>query len=166
MVWARPGEGISGREALDVWDPKNWLLDGKTPDKVDFDENTDLVLPDSDTDYFMDFHRVEGWDPVYRNVTVGRNARMLHESARYFGNVWIKKGGQLDGRHGNIFQGASTFLRNDNRVYDDLRSGLIGQYLRVAKEPDAALEVITGAAVFDRVIITLYSTIFMPAVCL
>ncbi|MCC5843429.1 MAG: hypothetical protein JJU05_04180 [Verrucomicrobia bacterium] len=152
MEWAHPGKGIAGRSGLDVWDPENWRVDGEVPDEVVFDENTDLLLPDADDDYFMDFLRVSGWEPIYRHITVGRNARLRQENARIFGNIWIKKGGRMDGRHANFFHGGSTFLRNDNRIYDDFSSGIIGQYLMIRKDtPDTHLEVVHGAAVFDRV---------------
>lgn len=153
LVWAKPGEGVGGRGGLDVFDPQNWLLNGKTPTEAElvFDEKTDFVFPDSETPYKIDFIRIEGWPSLYRNVTVGRNAEVRDKSLKYYGNLWVKKGGVVFGSHGNSFYGGDTFIREDNGTWDDARSGRVGQYFTVRKpSPETSVEIIGAISFLDR----------------
>ncbi len=155
MVWAHPGEGVGGRESRDPWDPENWLLNGEHPDQVVFDENTDLLLPDSDEPYSMNFLGGSfDWNTMnYRHVTVGRNATMRANGAVFHGNVWIKEGGEVYHSHGSAFPGgAHTFFRHDGGLEEDPKSGQFGQFLFVRKsDPQTSLEMIGFLSTLDRV---------------
>jgi hypothetical protein len=73
MTWAKPGQNGGNRaRGLDPHDPSNWLLNGKPATEVLFDENTDIVLPDADKPYEINFQN-DKWSETYRHITVGRN---------------------------------------------------------------------------------------------
>ncbi|MCC5844592.1 MAG: hypothetical protein JJU05_10110 [Verrucomicrobia bacterium] len=155
LEWAHPGKsgGPNVRGGLDIWDPDNWLVNGEPATEVSTDEDTDLYFPDSDTPYSVVFLNVEGWSPIYRHVTVGRNARVVGLSNRFYGNIWVKKGGSLFGSHGNNYLGgAHTFLRHDESDPGEPRGGRFGQYLTLNKSgPDVSMEIIGTTSVLDRV---------------
>jgi hypothetical protein len=169
MEWAHPGKsgGVRTRNGLDVWDPANWLLDGQPCEEVIFDENTDLVLPASDTPYSFSTHDVPGWtgNAVFRHVTVGENASLGNMGVRFFGNIWIKKGGRIGGGEGNTFVGQDTFYRIDDDHDPDhpekfaLRENdsvyprdMQFQYLRLEKDtPETSMELLGGFSAQDRV---------------
>ncbi|MBL7133085.1 MAG: hypothetical protein ISS78_03220 [Phycisphaerae bacterium] len=125
LIWNIHGkaEMIGGRRGgLDGRNPANWInaATGK-PAKSIPDMDTDMILPDSDTPYTVNFHCVEGSRISYcRHVTIGRNAtiRMAghphRNSIRFFGNVWVRATGRIETYGHMYFIGDhDTFLRQD-----------------------------------------------------
>jgi len=123
-VWANPGKSggtpasKSGRGAIDVTDPKNWLQDGKPAEELVLDENTDLLFPACETRYSVGFRGTDILE-VCRHVTIEPGAGFVGggdgRGRKIYGNVWIKRGGQSDSQGATGFLGARhTFFRNDN----------------------------------------------------
>ena len=125
LIWNIHGEAkmIPGRRGgLDGRNPENWIdaATGK-PAKSIPDRDTDIILPDSDTPYTVNFHCVKGSRATFlRHVTIGRNATIRlaghphRNSVKLFGNLWVRPTGKIDtyGRM-NFIGDRHTFLRRD-----------------------------------------------------
>jgi hypothetical protein len=162
LVWAKPGTSggaTAGRGALDATDPKNWLEDGKTPAKVVLDENTDLVLPASETRYRVGF-RGSDIREVVRHVTVESGAAFVGGGdgvgRSLYGNVWVKRGGGIDAQGATRFLGGQhVFFRNDNTRQTALSMGrgdgiMSSQYFQFKKENNASVEFLGHVTVLDE----------------
>ena len=161
LVWAHPGKSGSPRvrNALDPTDPANWLVDGKTPQKVVLDENTDLLLPASETRYTIGF-RGTPIREVLRHVTIEAGAQFVGggdgRGRKVYGNVWIRKGGKLYAQGATDFLGGRhTFFRNDNVLANptgerkrDLHR--CSQYFTFNKENGRSVEFLGIVTVLDE----------------
>jgi hypothetical protein len=158
MTWAKPGQSGGSRvRGLSPHDPSNWLLNGQPAAEVLFDENTDIVLPDSDTPYELNF-RNDNWQEIYRHVTVGRNAALSGggdgRGRTIHGNVWIREGGNLSAQGATRFAGAShTFLRNDSSARPEEKRRnyqMCSQYFQFQKAAEASVEFLGHVTVLDE----------------
>jgi hypothetical protein len=158
MTWAKPGQNGGSRvRGLSPQEPANWLLNGQPATEVVFDENTDIVLPDSETPYELNF-RHDNWPETYRHVTVGRNAtfggggdgrgRTIH------GNVWIREGGSMYAQGATQFSGnAHTFFRNDSSAKPEEKRRnyqMCSQYFLFAKAAGVGVEFLGHVTVLDE----------------
>jgi hypothetical protein len=167
MTWARPGisGGLRGDHRLagkgvPMMDPANWLLNGKPCQKVEFDENTDIVLPDSSKLYELNGREDPGWPETFRSITVGRNAVLGGggdgKGRKIFGNVWIKAGGGMDSQGAAMFLGSQhVFFRNDNtpktiRGTDRGQGIMSSQYFTFNKTDGASVEFLGHVSVLDE----------------
>jgi hypothetical protein len=152
LVWANPGQ--SGRWhprriGLDPTDPRNWLENGKPCSRLVLDENTDLVLPASDAEYTVGFRKSPVRE-VMRHLTVEAGAGFIGggdgRGRQIYGNVWIKKGGQLHVQGStSLLGGRHTFYRNDNY------GAGCSQYFSFSKDtPEASVEFLGYAATSDE----------------
>jgi len=148
LVWAHPGESgaVYPRPTpRDPTDPKNWREDGRPCETFVLDEQTDLVLPPSETPYVVNF-REGPVREVVRHVTVGAGATFAGVSRAVRGNIWVKRGGSI-GCHGstNFVGERHTFFRNDNDT------GLDSQYYTFNKEqPELSVEFLGRTATLDE----------------
>jgi len=131
LVWAHPGKSD---RSVDPTQPRNWLENGKPATKP-FDEETDLVFPDSDSRYMA---RVKKQTLACRHLTVGRNAFVSLQKLTVHGNVWIKEGGDI-GWLEEFSGDEHTFARNDNSKPGSFR---IANKLTLTKSPDASAEIV------------------------
>ena len=125
LIWNVYGDAemIPGnRGGLDGRNPKNWINAATgEPAKSIPDMDTDIILPDSDTTYVVNFHCVEGTKISFcRHMTVGRNATIRlgghphNSSIRFLGNVWVRPTGTIVTYGHMYYVGANdTFLRQD-----------------------------------------------------
>ena len=152
LVWAKPGvNGVpKARNANDlvVTEAKNWLENGK-PATALWDEETDLVLPSTGTKYELSF-RDCGTPQVYRHITVGSNATLNGGGdgvgRQIFGNVWIKRGGEIGSQGATSVLGKRhTFFRNDNDAH-----GADAQYYNFAKSDHRSAEFIGVSGTGDE----------------
>ena len=152
LIWNTGGSAktIPGRHrGFDGLDPANWI-DAATgrPAKSIPDMDTDVILPDSDEPYRVNFHNPEGVRAAFcRHMTVGRNATILlaghphKNSIRFLGNVWVRATGKIVTYGRMHFIGAhDTFLRQDwpedgklKRMHDER---LVAPYDPAAKSTD------------------------------
>jgi len=114
FIWARADTTPArGKPRPDIAAPANWIdaATGKAPDAGP-DMETDLIFPDADKKY-----RVDGKGLVCRHLTVGRNADVQPGgggSLSVFGNLWVRRGGNLYVYRRIIFAGnRHTFCRKD-----------------------------------------------------
>ncbi len=125
LIWNIHGkaEMIRGRRGgLDGRNPTNWInaATGKPAESIP-DMDTDMILPDSDTPYAVNFHCVKGARISYcRHATIGRNATIRtaghphNNSIRFFGNVWVRATGRIETYgHMHFIGDHDTFLRQD-----------------------------------------------------
>lgn len=115
LVWDHPGVKASDKKGrLDPKDPANWI-DARTGEPATAlpDERTDVVFT-AGTDIWIKRWR----DFSVRHMTIEPDARVhLHHgnsANRFFGNVWIKEGGQFYTMGITVTGGQHAFLRNDN----------------------------------------------------
>jgi len=162
MVWAKPGTsgGRRVRGGINLLDPSNWTEDGKPCRKVVFDENTDIVLPASDTPYQINGREDRGWPDAFRHITVERNAVLGGggdgKGRKIHGNVWIKPGGGMDAQGATQFLGAGhAFFRNDNTMKTARGTGrgqgiMSSQYFVFNKTDGASVEFLGHVTVLDE----------------
>jgi hypothetical protein len=157
-VWAHPGQSGSKRvkNALDPTDPINWLVDGKPATELVLDDQADMLLPASEKPYTVGFRDTSVRETL-RHLTVESGAEFRGggdgAGRRFYGNVWVKKGGKIYAQGSTAFAGAQhTFLRNDNAVpVAELNSSVntSSQYFRFNKE-DASVELLGVVSVLDE----------------
>ncbi len=147
LIWNIHGsaEKVGGRRGgLDGRNPANWINAATgQPAKSIPDMDTDIILPDSDTPYTVNFYgpKVSYW----RHVTIGRNAKILtgghrDNSIQIFGNVWVRATGEISTYGSMHFIGdRDTFLRQDwpedgmlKKMHDER---LVAPYDPKAKNP-------------------------------
>jgi len=122
LTWAKPGVSAGGRNQPDPLDPANWLLDGKPCTELVFDEDTDVLLPASQTVYVVNFRDLKQIPrQVHRHITVesGANFRGGGDGIgrQIHGNLWVKRGGALSAQGASQWVGnRHTFVRNDNQA--------------------------------------------------
>ena len=152
LIWNIHGsaENIGGRQSggLDGSNPANWInaATGK-PAKSIPDMDTDMILPDSDTPYTVNFCCVKGTRVSYcRHVTIGRNAKIHtaghphRNSIQICGNVWVRATGEISTYgHMHFIGDRDTFLRQDwpedgmlKKMHDER---LVAPYDPKAKNP-------------------------------
>jgi hypothetical protein len=158
-VWAHPGEGTSdskgGKRGLR--DPNSWLENGKPPEKVVFDELTDLVFPSSETRYYISTGSL-GQGQVFRHITIGRNCDVSGGGdgvgRSIYGNVWVKRYGRLYAQGGTRILGKEhSFIRNDNIQPANKKlpgNPMISQYIGFHKGKDSSVEIIGWVTVLDE----------------
>lgn len=159
MTWAKPGQNGGKRtKGLDPFDPANWLENGKPCTKVEFDENTDLVLPASDKPYEINF-RDDPWTEIYRHITVESGAFFSGggdgRGRKIYGNVWIKAGGAMYSQGATEFLGShDTFFRNDSSALAQTRMNvnhqMCSQYFTFGKDKDKSVEFLGHVTVLDE----------------
>ena len=117
LIWAHPGEKQSRRRPRhDPANPTNWIdaATGKPAESVP-DMNTDIIFPDSDTEYQVADVKPKSWS--CRHLTVGRGAKVSPTrgaSLSLFGNLWIRPQGNLYVYRTLKPSGSSnTFIRKD-----------------------------------------------------
>ena len=161
MTWAKPGENGGKRvKGLDPADPANWLENGKPAKTVEFDENTDIVLPSSDVPYVINFRddNEETWQELYRHVTVGENCDFNGggdgRGRMITGNVWIKRGGSMYAQGATKFAGTQhTFFRNDSSDLEstkDVNYQMFSQYFEFLKEEGKSVEFLGHVTCLDE----------------
>lgn len=160
MTWAKPGQngGKRVKEGLDPFDPANWLEDGKPCAKVEFDENTDLLMPASDVPYEISF-RDDAWPEIYRHITVERGCCFGGggdgRGRKVYGNVWVKEGGDIYAQGATDFLGdRHTFFRNDSGTLANTRKHvdyrMCSQYFMFGKDKDKSVEFLGHVTVLDE----------------
>ena len=125
LIWNINGsaKNIRGRRGgLDGRAAENWIdaATGK-PAKSVPDMDTDMILPDSDKPYVVNFYSVKGTKVSFcRHMTIGRNATIRlaghphKNSIQIFGNLWVRATGKIDTYGHMHFIGVNdTFLRQD-----------------------------------------------------
>ena len=133
--------GLEGRTA------GNWInaATGKPARSVP-DMDTDIILPDSDKPYVVNFYSVKGVKASFcRHMTIGRNATIRlaghphSNSFRILGNLWVRATGKIDTYGQMHFIGSNdTFLRQDWPEDGELKK-MHDQRLVAPYEPKAKL---------------------------
>jgi hypothetical protein len=157
-IWAHPGE--SGRlhprpTKLDPTDPANWTdgATGKPATELVLDENTDLFLPASQKPYTIGFRTSNAQQKnireVLRHLTVESGAGFVGggdgAGRIFYGNVWVKKGGEISAQGSTAFLGDKhVFIRNDN-VY-----GSGSQYFMFNKPDGGSTEILGHITTADE----------------
>jgi len=125
LIWNINGsaKNIPGRRGgLHGRNPTNWINAATgQPAKSIPDMDTDMILPDSDKPYTVNFHSVNGTKVSFcRHITIGRNATIRlaghphNNSIQILGNVWVRATGTIVTYGHMHFIGAhDTFLRQD-----------------------------------------------------
>ena len=114
LIWNIHGsaENVGGRRGgLDACNPAHWIdaATGKPAESIP-DMDTDMILPDSDTPYTVDFYVNNGKVSYCRHVTIGRNATIRvgghrDNSFQILGNVWGRATGRIDTYGSNCLAG-------------------------------------------------------------
>jgi hypothetical protein len=163
-VWAKPGVGSQSRHNRKGPDPlqaSSWLENGKTPAKLVFGRDTDIVLPASDEPYSVDLSgrrlREAGYESAFRHITVGRNANLSCGGdgfgRSFYGNVWVKAGGNMSGNGAAKCTGDQpTFFRCDTDL--GLQKNILSQYISIAKADGVPTEILGRVDMLDEFMVS------------
>lgn len=116
LIWGKAETKATRENPLDPMNPANWIdaATGKPAEAVP-DMNTDVIFPDSDTEYTVKDKKPRSW--FCRHLTVGRGAKVQPTrgaSLSLFGNLWIRPTGNLYVYRELMPTGSSdTFIRKD-----------------------------------------------------
>ena len=159
LTWAKPGEGGAGGE------PANWMEDGR-PAMLPPDDEADLVLPDADKPYTVDFGTYSKFKA--RSITIGRDGHINSYGYELTGNLWVKAGASISAKKPAVFTGIKhTFVRNDNGGDGPGRRGgggttRIGQYITVNKYKGGSVEFVGHVTATDELTVNSGTAIIAP----